>query len=65
MCGRRRSGHGNERERLPPGRGGPDKEMEQRNGQAVDPLQVVDGEDNRAPCQGGMSRLEEPDRLEW
>ena len=33
--------------------------------QAVDPLQVVDGEDDLATSERGMGRLEEPDRLEW
>ena len=63
--GRRRSGHGNEGESLPLGRGGPDQEVEERNRQAVDPLQVVDGEDDLATSERGMGRLEEPDRLEW
>ena len=65
MRGRRRPGHGNEGESLPLGRGGPDQEVEERNRQAVDPLQVVDGEDDLATSERGMGRLEEPDRLEW
>ena len=63
--GRCGPGHGNEGESLSLGRGGPDEEVEERNRQAVDPLQVVDGEDDLATSERGMGRLEEPDRLEW
>ena len=65
MRGRRRPGHGNEGECLPLGRGGPDQEVEECDRQAVDPLQVVDGEDGLTTSERGMGRLEETDRLEW
>ena len=64
VSGRRRPGHGNEGESLPLGRGGPDQVVEERNRQAVDPLQVVDGDDDLATSERGMGRLEEPDRLD-
>ena len=65
--GRRRPGHGNDGEGLSLGRGGPDQEVEERNRQAVDPLQVVDGEDDLAtmrarhgpPRRAGSARVVE------
>ena len=63
--GRRRPGPGHDGEGLSLGRGGPDQEVDECNRQAVDPLQVVDGDDDLATIERGMGRLEEPDRLEW
>ena len=63
--GRRGPGHGDDGESLSLARGGPGQEVKQRNRQAIDPLQVVDGEDDLATSERGMGCLEEADRLEW